>query len=44
MSTSSLPRLIKIHEVVLELKLKGVEPRRGEIGPVAVLNKYSIVK
>ena len=23
---------------------KGVEPRRGEIGPVAVLNKYSIVK
>ena len=23
---------------------KGVEPRRGEIGPVAVLNKYSTVK
>ena len=23
---------------------KGVEPRRGEIGPVAVLNKYSMVK
>ena len=35
---------LDLYYVITNSYTKGVEPRRGEIGPVADLNKYSIVK
>ena len=35
---------IEKEERIEKRRCKGVEPRRGEIGPVAFLNKYSLVK